>query len=114
MKNLKNSVQLIGHLGKAPEITQLEKGKRISRFSIATNENYVSAKGDKVTNTTWHNVVAWDAKADYIEKHLDKGNEVLVQGKISNRSYEDKNGQTRYISEIVINEILKLTRETQA
>ena len=114
MKNLKNSVQLIGHLGRTPEVTQLEKGKKIARFSLATNENYTSANGEKVSNTTWHNVIAWDAKADYIEKHLEKGNEVLVHGKISNRSYEDKNGQTKYISEIVISDVLKITREAQS
>ena len=112
MKNLKNSVQLIGHLGKAPEITTLEKGKKLARFTLATNESYKSANGDKVTNTTWHNLVAWDNKAEYVEKFLAKGQEVLIQGRISNRTYEDKSGQTKYISEIIINDVLKISKET--
>ncbi len=112
MKNLRNSVQLIGHLGKTPEITLLEKGKKLARFSLATNENYTSAKGEKVNNTTWHNLVAWDAKADYIEKYFNKGNEVLIQGRLSSRSYEDKSGQTKYITEVIIQDILKITKES--
>lgn len=112
MKNLRNSVQLIGHLGKSPEITNLEKGKKLARFSLATNENYTSAKGEKVNNTTWHNLVAWDAKADYIEKYLNKGHEVLIQGRLSSRSYEDKSGLTKYITEVIIQDILKLTKES--
>ncbi|MEP7197376.1 MAG: single-stranded DNA-binding protein [Saprospiraceae bacterium] len=111
MKNLRNSVQLIGHLGKSPEITNLEKGKKIARLTLATNEYFTSAKGEKVNNTTWHNLVAWDSKAEYIEKNLEKGQEILVQGRISNRSYENKEGQTRYISEIIIDEVLKLSKE---
>ena len=111
MKNLKNSVQLIGHLGQTPEVSNLDKGKKIARFSLATNESYKGADGQRNTNTTWHNLVAWDAKADYIEKYLSKGNEVLIQGRISNRTYEDKSGQTKYISEIIISDILKLSKE---
>ncbi|MEO6692465.1 MAG: single-stranded DNA-binding protein [Saprospiraceae bacterium] len=112
MRNLRNSVQLIGHLGKAPEITSLEKGKKLARFTLATNEYFTTASGEKQTNTTWHNLVAWDAKAEYIEKNLNKGQEVLVQGRISTRSYEDKQGQTRYITEIIINDVLKMSKET--
>ncbi|NOT36799.1 MAG: single-stranded DNA-binding protein [Saprospiraceae bacterium] len=114
MKNLKNSCQLTGHIGKNPEITTLEKGKKIARFSLATNDNYTAQDGTKVSNTTWHNIVAWDYKADYAEKHLTKGNEVVIHGRISNRSYKDKQGNTKYISEVIINEILKVQKETQA
>ncbi len=111
MNSLRNSVQLIGNLGKDPEMTTLEKGKKITRATIATNESYKSSNGDKVTETQWHNLVAWDAKAEFMEKYLKKGNEVIIKGRISNRSYEDKSGVTKYISEIIVSEIVKLTRD---
>ncbi len=112
MKNLRNSVQLVGHLGKNPEITTLDKGKKIARFSMATNDYFTMQDGKKVNNTTWHNIVAWDLKAEFAEKNLAKGNEVLVQGRISNRSYTDKEGQTKYISEIIIHDVLKVQKES--
>lgn len=113
MKNLRNSVQLIGHIGKTPEITNLEKGKKLARFTIATNEGYTTNDGNKVTNTTWHNIVAWDVKADFVEKNLLKGNEVIVQGRISNRTYTDKSGQTRYISEIILSEVMMTQKKSE-
>lgn len=111
MNSLRNSVQLIGNLGKDPEMTTLEKGKKITRATIATNESYKSSNGEKVTETQWHNLVAWDAKAEFMEKYLKKGNEVIIKGRISNRSYEDKSGVTKYISEIIVSEIVKLTKD---
>ena len=111
MNSLRNSVQLIGNLGKDPEMTTLEKGKKIARATIATNESYKSNNGDKVTETQWHNLVAWDAKAEFMEKYLKKGHEVIIKGRISNRSYEDKSGVTKYISEIIVSEIVKLTKD---
>lgn len=111
MKNLRNSVQLVGHLGKNPEITNLEKGKKLARFSLATNDYSTTQDGKKVNNTTWHNIVAWDHKAEFAEKHLVKGNEVMIQGRISNRTYTDKEGQTKYISEIIIYDVLKVQKE---
>ncbi|MCC6816026.1 MAG: single-stranded DNA-binding protein [Saprospiraceae bacterium] len=111
MKNLKNSVQLIGHLGKNPEVSNLETGKKIARFSLATNENYKSPDGKKVENTTWHNIVAWDKVAEYVQKYLAKGQEVMLHGRISNRSYKDKSGETKYISEIILSDILKLQKD---
>jgi single-strand DNA-binding protein len=111
MNSLRNSVQLIGNLGKDPEMTTLEKGKKITRATIATNESYKSSNGDKVTETQWHNLVAWDAKAEFMEKYLKKGHEVIIKGRISNRSYEDKSGVTKYISEIIVSEIVKLTKD---
>ncbi len=114
MKNLRNSVQLIGHLGKNPQVINLEKGKKVARLSLATHENYYSSKGEKVNNTIWHNLVAWDAKADYAEKYLEKGQEVLVHGKITTRSYEDKSGQTRYVTEVVITDVMKLSKVKEA
>jgi single-strand DNA-binding protein len=108
MSTLRNKVQLIGNLGNAPEIITLESGKKLAKFSLATNENYKNAKGEKVTDTQWHNIVAWNKTADIIEKYLEKGNEVAVEGKLTSRSYETKEGDKRYVTEIVCNELLML------
>ncbi len=108
MNNLKNKVQLIGNLGMNPEIKTLESGKKLAKFSIATNESYKNAKGEKVEDTQWHNLIAWGKTADIIEKYLQKGNEVAVEGKLTNRSYDDKDGNKRYITEVVVNELLML------
>jgi single-strand DNA-binding protein len=108
MNNLKNKVQLIGNLGMNPEIKTLESGKKLAKFSIATNESYKNAKGEKVEDTQWHNLIAWGKTADIIEKYLQKGNEVAVEGKLTNRSYDDKDGNKRYVTEIVVNELLML------
>ncbi|HOZ69344.1 MAG TPA: single-stranded DNA-binding protein [Chitinophagaceae bacterium] len=105
---LKNKVQLIGNLGNTPEIKTLETGKKMARFSVATNEIYRNAKGEKVTETQWHNLVVWGKMADIAEKYLAKGREVLIEGKIVNRSYNDKEGQKKYVTEIQVNELLLL------
>ena len=110
MNTLRNSVQLVGHLGKDPEVTDLDKGKKLARVSMAVNEFYTSAKGEKTSNTQWVNLIAWDKKAEYLSNHLVKGNDVMVQGKLSSRSYEDKSGQTKYVTEIVVNEVYKINR----
>ena len=114
MYALKNKVQLIGNLGNAPEIKNTENGKKLARFSIATNENYRNAKGEKVTETTWHNLVAWGKVADLAEKFLLKGTEVVIEGKLINRSYTDKDGNKKYISEVQVNELLLLNGKPQA
>ena len=108
MYALKNKVQLIGNLGNDPEIKNIENGKKLARFSIATNERYINAKGEKITETTWHNLVAWDKVADIAEKFLKKGSEVVVEGKLINRSYNDKEGNKKYITEVQVNELLML------
>ncbi len=108
MNALKNKVQLIGNLGNAPEIKNTENGKKLARFSIATDETYQNAKGEKVTETTWHNLVAWGKLADIAEKFLHKGTEIVVEGKLINRSYNDKEGNKKYISEVQVNEMLML------
>ena len=108
MNTLRNKVQLIGNLGNAPEIITLESGKKLAKFSLATNENYKNAKGEKVTDTQWHNIVAWNKTAEIIEKYLEKGNEVAIEGKLTSRSYETKEGDKRYVTEIVCNELLML------
>jgi single-strand DNA-binding protein len=113
MYALKNKVQLIGNLGNAPEIKNTESGKKLARFSIATNENYRNSKGEKVTETTWHNLVAWGKVADLAEKFLQKGTEVVIEGKLINRSYTDKDGIKKYISEVQVNELLLLNNKAQ-
>ncbi len=105
---LKNKVQLIGNLGKAPEVRNTESGKKLVRFSVATNESYRNAKGEKVTETQWHNLVAWGPIAETAEKYLSKGTEVCVEGKLVNRNYTDKEGNKKYITEIQVNELLML------
>jgi len=115
MYALKNKVQLIGNLGNAPEVRTLESGKKMARFSVATNENYRNAKGEKVTETQWHNLVAWGKVAEIVEKFLTKGKEVAIEGKLVNRSYNDKEGNKKYVTEIQVNELLLLgVKSTEA
>lgn len=106
MKDLKNKVQLIGHLGGDPEVKQLENGKKMARFSLATNQMYYDQKGEKVEDTQWHNVVAWGKDAERVEKFLAKGSYVTLEGRLVYRSYEDKQGQKRIITEIVLNDLM--------
>ncbi|MDG1528788.1 MAG: single-stranded DNA-binding protein [Polaribacter sp.] len=108
MNTLRNKVQLIGNLGNNPEIITLESGKKLAKISIATNETYKNAQGEKVTDTQWHNVIAWNKTADIIEKYLQKGSEVAIEGKLTSRSYDDNDGNKKYITEVVCNELLML------
>lgn len=108
MYALKNKVQLIGNLGNVPEVKTLESGKKMARFSVATNEIYRNAKGEKITETQWHNLVAWGKIAEIVEKYLDKGKEIAIEGKLINRSYNDREGNKKYITEIQVNELLML------
>lgn len=106
MNALKNRVQLIGHVGNPPEIIILESGKKLAKFSLATSETYKDSNGEKITNTQWHNVIAWGKTAELVEKYVPKGKEIGLEGKLTNRSFEDKEGITRYITEVVCNELL--------
>ncbi len=108
MNALKNRVQLIGNLGNDPEIKNMEDGKKLAKFSIATNESYQNASGEKVKETTWHNLVAWGKQAELAEKYLHKGTEVVIEGKLINRSYNDKEGNKKYVSEVQVNDMLLL------
>ena len=114
MYALKNIVQLIGNLGNAPEVKNTENGKKLARFSMVTNETYRGRTGEKITETTWHNVVAWGKVADIAEKFLTKGKEVAIEGKLINRSYTDKDGIKRYVTEIQVNELLLIGGEKPA
>lgn len=108
MNAMKNRVQLIGNVGNDPEIKTLENGKKLAHLTIATNDSYKNDKGEKVQQTEWHRVTAWGKTAEIIEKFVVKGKEVAIEGKLTHRSYDDKNGEKRYVTEVVVNEILLL------
>ena len=114
MNALKNKVQLIGNLGMNPEIKELDGGRKVAKFTLATNEVYKNQKGEKVQDTQWHNIVAWGKTASLMEELLNKGKEVLVEGKLTNRSWDDKEGNKRYITEIVTSDFLILTPKNQS
>ena len=105
MNTLKNRVQLIGNVGQDPEIKNLEGGKKLANISLATNDSYTNEKGERITDTQWHRLTAWGNTAELIEKYVNKGKEIAVVGKLTYRSYEDKNGEKRYTTEITINEL---------
>ncbi len=106
MSTIKNHVQLIGNVGQEPTITNLESGKKVARLSLATNENYKNAKGEKQTDTNWHTVIAWGKTADIIENFVSKGKEIGIVGKLKTRTYATDDGNERYVTEVVANEIL--------
>lgn len=106
MTNLRNHVQLMGRLGKDPEIINLDSGKKLAKFSLATNDHYTTAKGEKVENTDWHNIIVWGKTADVVENYVTKGQEVIIGGKLTTRSYETKEGEKRYITEVVCKELV--------
>ena len=108
MYALRNKVQLIGHLGAKPETKKLESGKKMATFSLATSESYRNAAGEKVTETQWHRLVAWGKVAEIVEKYLDKGREIAIEGKLVHRSYNDKGGNKKYTSEVQVSELLML------
>lgn len=108
MQNLRNRVQLIGRLGQNPETRTLTSGKTMTTFSIATSDSYRNANGEKVEETQWHNIVAWGKVGEIAGEYLTKGQEVAVEGKLTHRSYETKEGDKRYVTEINLNEMLML------
>jgi single-strand DNA-binding protein len=111
MNTLRNRVQLIGNLGTTPEVKTLNGGLKMAKLVIATNETYKNQKGEKVTETTWHNVTAWGNQADFAEKFLEKGAEVAIDGKLQNNNYTDKDGVKRYVTNIVVNEFTMLGKK---
>lgn len=108
MKNLKNSVQLIGRLGNDPEVKSLPSGKMVATFSLATSESYRNAQGEKVEDTQWHNIVAWGKTAEIVAEYLKKGAEAALKGKLVHRSYINNSGEKKYITEVNVNELLML------
>lgn len=111
MNSLRNRVQLIGNLGTAPEIKTLEGGKKMAKLVIATSETYKNQKGEKVTETTWHNLTAWGTQAIFAEKFLEKGSEIAIDGKLQNNNYTDKDGVKRYVTNIIVNEFTMLGKK---
>ena len=107
MKSLRNSVQLIGHLGKDPEVKTFGDNQK-AWFSMATTDSYKNQKGEKVDDTQWHNIVIWGKLADVASKYLKKGMEVCVEGKLVHRNYETDKGEKKYITEINVNDLLML------
>ena len=106
MNALRNKVQLIGHVGQEPEIKNLEGGKKLANLSLATKDVYVSKKGDQMEETQWHNIVAWGKTAEIIEKFVEKGKQIGITGRLTSRSYDDKEGNKRYVTEVVVSELL--------
>ena len=103
-----NKVILVGNLGKDPELRYTPSGAAVVTFSLATSESYKDREGNKQTKTEWHNIVAWRQLAEICGKFLHKGKQIYIEGKIQNRSYDDRDGNKRYISEVVINEMQML------
>ncbi|MDN5350819.1 MAG: single-strand DNA-binding protein [Bacteroidales bacterium] len=105
MTTLSNNVQLIGYAGKDPEVKIFDKDRKMARFSMATSSYYYNQKGERVEDTQWHQLVAWGKTAEVVEKIVRKGSEIAITGKLTNRTYEDKDGNTRYFVEVVLNQI---------
>ena len=111
MNALRNSVRLLGRLGEEPKVRDLESGKKVANFSIATNEVYRDSSGEKQTETTWHRLVAWGKNAEVAEKYLKKGSEIAIEGKLTTNKWEDQQGEKHYTTEIVINSLLMLDKQ---
>lgn len=109
-----NKVILIGNVGKDPETKTLESGVKVAKFPLATSETFTTKDNRKVTNTEWHEIVVWRGLAEVVEKYVKKGNPLYIEGKIRTRSWEDKNGNKRYTTEIVANELQMLGTKQEA
>jgi single-strand DNA-binding protein len=108
MNTMKNRVTLIGNLGQDPEIRTIESGKKVAHFSLATEDGYKNGEGQKVRETTWHNIIAWNGLAEIAGKYLKKGQQVAVEGRITYRSYEDKKGVSKNVTEIILDDLVLL------
>lgn len=112
MSQIKNNVQLIGYVGKDPEMISLNSDKKMVKMSLATADNF-QKNGEWKSETQWHNVIAWGKTADYIHQNVKKGNEVALIGKLRYRSYENKQGHTQTVTEVVVNELVKISKNSQ-
>jgi single-strand DNA-binding protein len=108
MSTLRNSVQLIGRPGMDPEVKTIANDRKMARFTLATNDFYVNNKGEKIEETQWHNLVAWGKTAEIVEKLVKKGKEIVIEGKLTTNTWEDKEGVKHSTVEVIINEILAL------
>jgi len=111
MNALRNRVQLMGHLGNDPEIINLKKGNKLAKFSLATNDAYTNKAGDKVETTEWHNIVAWGKTAELVENYLEKGKEVMIDGKLTYNQYETDKGEKRSFTQVRVNELLMVGKK---
>lgn len=114
MKALINSVRLMGRLGMDPEVRIFESDRKMAKMSLATNEVYRNSDGEKVTDTQWHNLITWGHNAEIAENYLRKGKEVAVEGRLANRSYTDKEGRKHFVTEIIVTELLMISKNEQA
>ncbi len=106
-----NKVILVGNVGKDPEVKYLESGTAVARFSLATNENYKNKSGEKVTNTEWHNIEVWRGTAEFVDKYVIKGTQLYVEGKIRTENWEDKEGNKRYTTKILVDNLQLLGKK---
>ena len=110
MNTLKNKVQLIGRLGQDPEIVTFNDGNKMAKFSLATDDSYKDKNGNKVERAYWHNIVVKNGLVKVVEEYVTKGQEIAIEGKLTNRVWEDKDGNKRYVTEVVCNELLMLIK----
>lgn len=110
MNTLRNKVQLIGRLGQEPEITTFPDGNKIAKFSMATDDSYKDKNGQKVERAYWHTIIVRGGLVKVVESYVQKGQEIAIEGKLTNRSWEDKDGNKRYITEVICNELLMLSK----
>jgi len=108
---IKNRIQLIGNLGASPEVKDFDNGNKMARFTVATSDSYTNKKGERVNDTQWHNVVIWGKLAEIAQKYLQKGSQVVIDGKLTTRNYTDKEGVKKYFTEIVANELLLIDKK---
>ena len=111
--NIKNTVQLVGNAGREVTLTSFENGNKKATLLMATNEYYTAKSGEKVKQTDWHKIVAWGKTAEDMAASIQKGSEISVHGKLTNRTYTDNAGATHYITEIVVHDFFKLGRKTE-
>lgn len=108
MKTIINRVQLLGHVGQDPEISIMEDGKKCAKFSMATNEHYTNAQGEKVEKTYWHRIIYWNRAAEIIEQHVRKGTKLAIEGKLTTHSWKDDHGVKHYRTDIIGRELMLL------
>ncbi|WP_420378616.1 single-stranded DNA-binding protein [Gilvibacter sp.] len=108
MNALRNKVQLIGRLGQEPEVLTFDDGGKIAKFSMATDDSYKDKQGQKVERTQWHNVIVRGGLVNIVENYVTKGQEIAIEGKLTSRSWDDKDGNKRYVTEVMVNELLLL------
>jgi single-strand DNA-binding protein len=113
MSNLRNKVTLIGNAGKQPEVLNFDNNKKLAKVSLATTESYKNQKGEWINNTTWHNLVAWGPTAAFMERNVQKGQEIMIEGKLVSRSY-DADGGKKYITEIEVTDVMLIGKKSNA